>query len=175
MNHTWKPSALLLGALAVMLCLLCACRSGKAQYIDKVNAGLVSFTDCAEAFTDSLQVISDVQTVPTTQQLDNIENKLNALSKVCNQVEQLEAPHSYADKQKALSRAMEQYRDALERCRVLLSDYRGYDAEIRSYPTPDEGSAAMQEKIGQHYSQFVEALWQARDTFRQAQAMFEEN
>ena len=175
MNHIGKTSALLLGVLAAMLCLLCACRPAESRYIDDVNAGLVSFTDCAGAFTDSLRTISDTRTVPTTQQLDDIETRLNALSKVCGLLETLEAPQSYTDKQAALSLAMEQYRDALERCRVLLNDYRTYDATIRSYPTPDAGSAAMQEKIGQHYGQFVEALRQARQAFQQAQEMFEGN
>ena len=164
------PGAMIL--TLALLCLLCSCGPTKAGYIRQVRGGLDDFAACADAFTDSLQQIADVHTVPTTEQCDDIETKLNALSKVCLRLEQLDAPKSCAKQQQALSRAMETYRDALERCRVLLSDYRDFDATIRSYPTPDEGSAAMRQTINEHYTLFIETLRQAQEYLRQAEILF---
>lgn len=166
---------LFIGCAAVVLLALCACGSANDKYIDEVNDKLVSFTDCANAFSDSMEAISDSRTVPTAAQIDEIEHRIDQLSAVCEQTAAIDAPKDYADEQTALREAMEQYIDALEKCRALLAFYRGYDAEIRSYPTPDEGSAAMQLKLGTLYTDFAEAMWQARESFRQAQAKLEGN
>lgn len=148
----------------MVLLALCACGSAQNRYIDEVNRQLVSFTDCANAFTDSLEAISDSRTVPTEVQMNEIEGCIDRLSAVCGQIEAISAPRQYADQQAALREAMHQYADAMEKCRALLEFYRGYDAEIRSYPTPDEGSAAMEQKMRTLYTEFAEAMWQARES-----------
>lgn len=164
-----------MGVIAALLLLLCACGSAKAQYIDEVNGQLVSFTDSANAFSDSIEALSDSRKVPTEAQIDEIERRMDNLSAICGQLGAIDAPKSCAEQQAALAEAMSQYTDALEKCRTLLEFYRGYDAEIRSYPTPDEGSAAMQQKLSTLYSDFAAAMWQARESFREAQAKLEKN
>lgn len=158
-----------------MLVVLYACGSANQNYIDEVNETLASFTDCANAFSDSVEAIADSRKVPTAAQIDEIERRMEQLSAVCEKLGAVEAPKSCADRQAALAKAMEQYADALAKCRTLLEFYRGYDAEIRAYPTPDEGSAAMEQKLSALYSDFAEAMWQARDSFREAQAKWEGN
>ena len=174
MIHSRKTISLLICSAALLL-LLCACGSAKEQYIDEVNAKLVSFTDCANAFSDSIEAIADSRKVPTAAQIDEIERRMDNLFSVCGQLKAINAPKACADEQAALTEAMGQYTDALQKCRALLEFYRGYDAEIRSYPTPDEGSAAMETKLSALYSDFAEAMWQARASFREAQTKLEEN
>ena len=146
---------------------------GKGQYIVSMNEKLSSFTDCANAFSDSLEEIAKTEAAPTESQIDEAEKRLDALSEICNEIQTMQAPRSYAQEQKALSDAMEQYRFALEKGRALLAFYRGYDAAFRAYPNPDEGSEAMKQKTLEIYTAFAEAMQQATDSFREAEQLIE--
>ncbi len=165
-----------LGALicGLLLLTLFGCQAmKKSRYIASVNEKMALFTDCANAFSDSLEEIAKTQAAPTKSQIDEAENRLDALSEVCKEIETLKAPGSYAKEQKALRDAMAQYGIALEKGRALLEFYRQYDALFRSYPNPDEGSETMKQKTLEIYGEFAEAMRQATDSFREAEKLLQ--
>ena len=163
-----------LGALLCGLLLLTLFGCGaveRNQYIASVNEKLASFTDCANAFSDSLEEIGKTEAAPTEAQIDEAEKRLDALSEVCKEIETIQAPGSYAKEQNALRDAMAQYGIALEKGRALLEFYRQYDAVFRAYPNPDEGSVAMKQKTLEIYGEFAKAMRQATDSFREAEKL----
>ena len=165
-------AALLWACLLAAILLCVGCRGAEARYLDEVQEGLVSFSDCADAFTDSLRAIGEQQTVPPSGQLDHIEQRLDALSAVCHRLASLEAPTSCADRQAALRTAMTQYEDALEKCRVILTFYRDYDEKFHTFNDPEEGSKQMEAELTALYADFTDAMWTAEDSFHAAREAF---
>ena len=73
-----------LGALLCGLLLLTLFGCGaveRNQYIASVNEKLASFTDCANAFSDSLEEIGKTEAAPTEAQIDEAEKRLDAAAK----------------------------------------------------------------------------------------------
>ena len=174
MRKIRKFSILICGLVALVF-VLCSCDSENKRYVDDINDKLVSFADCVDALTDSLNTISEVRTVPTVEQIDEIEGRIDKLSSVCGEIQTLRAPEDYSDVQKAVAKSMGEYKDAMEKCKILMEFYRSYDAEFHLYSTPDEGSAAMEEKLNALYSEFMDAMWQARDSLLIARDKIQEN
>lgn len=166
---------ILCGAALLMLLFGCASLTPDGRYVGEVNKKLVSFTDCANAFSDSMEQMADSTKIPSAVQIDEAEIRMDALAEVCDEIAAMEAPDAYADKQAALRDAMKLYAQAMTQGRELLEFYRGFDAEIRSYPTPDEGIAAMREKGGTLYADFAGTMRQAAEAFRAAEKMMAED
>lgn len=145
------------------------------KYVDAINQKLVSFSDYANAFSDSLEEIAESTAIPTTAQMNNIESCMEKLSDVCAQIQEINAPAKYADAQTALNDSMQKYIDALAKCKELLDFYREYDTKIHSYTNPEEGGAELEKQGKQIYADFADILQQATSAFHTAQAEFNLN
>lgn len=169
--------------ITIVLLSICGCSSNKQaqtepkftaedEYIVSINQKLVSFSDCANGFSDSLEQISQSTALPTSSQLDSIENKAESLSAVCAQIKEISAPDKYAEAQTALNNSMQGYIDAMTKCKELLDFYREYNAKMRSYSSPEDGGAELKKQCSAIYSEFAVMMRQATSEFQTAQTKF---
>ncbi len=145
----------------------------KSSYIQTINAKLVSFTDCANAFSDSLEQIADRKYAPSEKQTADIQNKLDRLEKACAALAGEKAPAEYSEAQAALDEAMADYAVAIEKCNALLEFYDAYESMFRKYKNPDKGSAEIEIKEREIYGEFAQAMQKATDSFRAACEKFD--
>lgn len=143
------------------------------SYIDRMNEGLVSFTDCANALCDSLDDIADRTYAPSDKQLADIQEKLDRLRSACSRLAGQNAPRRYSEAQSALDEAMRDYADAFDKCDALLEFYGTYDELFRQYKDPVEGSAEIEKQERALYGEFAGAMRKATDSFRTACGKFD--
>ena len=146
--------------------------NGKS-YAEIMNEKLVSFTDCANAFSDSLEKIADRTYAPSEKQTADIQSKLDRLEKTGKELVGLKAPAAYSEAQSALDAAMADYSDAFEKCRTLLAFYGTYDEMFRKYKDPKEGSAKIEKEERALYGDFAQAMEKATQSFRAACEKFD--
>lgn len=137
-------------------------------YINTLNNALVSFSDCADALSTSLQEISDTTKIPSETQLDKISAAVTDLSDVCARIQAIEAPAKYTQAAAELSDAMQKYTSALQKCTELLNFYREFDSKIREYDDPVKGSKELTPKATEIYNEFASQLQQATAAFNSA-------
>ena len=162
----------------VMLTLACcsqtaANQDSKKSYSEIIGERLVSFTDCANAFSASLEQIADRSYAPSDKQTADIQDKLERLEKACAGLAGLKAPARYAEAQKALDEAMADYADAIDKCSALLEFYGAYDDMFRKYSNPKDGSAEIEKKERALYDSLSAAMQKATDSFRNACEKFD--
>ena len=141
---------------------------GSDEYIVRLNQALVSFTDCANQFSDSLEQVAESKSVPSDAQISAIDSSLGKLERACENLDGIDAPERYSQAQQAINSSMSDYRTAIDKCRALLDFYRGYDEQFRKYKDPAKCSAKMREKGTALYDDFAQAMKQATDSFRSA-------
>ena len=138
------------------------------SYAEIMNEKLVSFTDCANAFSDSVEQIADRKYAPSNSQIADIQKNLDRLEKACKELSGQNAPAAYSEAQSALDAAMADFSDAIDKCGSLLEFYSGYDDMFRQYDNPTEGSAITEKKERALYNEFAKAMQKASDSFRAA-------
>lgn len=169
-----KKAIVWFAALACLLVLLCGCTlfgGGKTKaksYAEIMNEKIVSFTDCANRFSDSLDAIAGSLSAPSDRQIAGIEKNLAALEAACDSLAGQKAPAAYADAQKKLDEAMADYGEAFAKCRTLLDFFKTYDTQFRELGDPVEGSAEMEKRERALYGEFADAMRKAADSFRTA-------
>lgn len=141
-------------------------------YVQSMNEALVSFTDCADQFSDSLEKMASGKSAPSDWQITEMENYLDRLEKVCRTIESLNAPGKYAQAQLAINHSMNEYRAAFEKCRALLDFYKSYDERFHRFKDPIKGSAKMEKTERALYNEFARAMLKATDSFRVASECF---
>lgn len=144
--------------------------SGRREksYAETMNEKLVSFTDCANAFSDSLDKIADRPYAPSPNQTAELRVRLDSLKKACAELAGQKAPEEYAQAQSALDKAAADYAEAFDKCGSLLDFYAKYDELFRKYPSPAEGSEAIGKTERALYSDFAQAMEKATLSFRAA-------
>lgn len=158
--------------------LICSCSSGNGndeiklskedKYIGALNAALVSFSDCANELSTSLQQIADTTTIPSDKQLDVIAAAGEKLSEACSQIQAIEAPEKFAQADLQLENAMQKYSSALQKCTELLNFYREFDSKIREYDDPVQGRKKLEPQAQAIYNEFATLLQQATSEFKSA-------
>ena len=143
------------------------------SYIEKMNDKLVSFTDCANAFSDSVEKIAEVKSAPSNLQIADIQNQLDRLKTACSGLSGQKAPAKYSEAQSALDAAMADYADAIDKCSALLAFYSSYDDLFHKYKNPTEGSAKIEKKERALYEDFAKSMQKATDSFRTACEQFD--
>ena len=138
------------------------------SYAETMNEKLVSFTDCANAFSDSLDKIADRPYAPSPNQTAELRVRLDSLKKACAELAGQKAPEEYAQAQSALDKAAADYAEAFDKCGSLLDFYAKYDELFRKYPSPAEGSEAIGKTERALYSDFAQAMEKATLSFRAA-------
>ena len=138
------------------------------SYAETMNEKLVSFTDCANAFSDSLEKIADRTYAPSDSQIADMQDKLDRLKKACGQLSGNNAPEKYSEAQSALEAAMADYAEAIDKCGVLLDYYRTYDDLFRKYDSPAKGGAQIEKEERTLYNEFAVAMEKATNSFRNA-------
>lgn len=164
-------------AAIISIAVICSCSSTQGggtvlsegdKYIGALNAALVSFSDCSDKLSQSLEPIADTTKIPSDTQLDNISAAVTDLSEVCARIQNIEAPKKYAQTAAQLNDSMQQYTSALQKCTELLNFYREFDSRIREYDDPVKGSKELAPKGKELYSQFASQLQQATASFKAA-------
>lgn len=138
------------------------------KYITSLNEVLVSFSDCANALSESLESIADTNVIPVEAQLDKISAAVTDLSEVCTMIQAIQAPAKYSQAAVELNDAMQKYTSALEKCTELLNFYRTFDSKIREYDDPAKGSQELAPKAKSIYNEFAAQLQQATAAFQSA-------
>ncbi len=168
----------LLSAVIISLMLICGCSSGDGnggvklsaedKYIGALNAALVSFSDCANELSSSLQQIADTTAIPSDSQLDVIAAAGEKLSEACSQIQAIEAPEKYAQADLQLDNSMRKFSSALQKCTELLNFYREFDSKIREYDAPVQGRKKLEPQAQAIYNEFATLLQQATSEFKAA-------
>ncbi len=143
-------------------------KDNEKSYSQLMNEKLVSFTDCANAFSESLERIAGSKSAPSDSQIEDIQNKLDRLQAACIELSGQKAPAEYSAAQKAIDTAMADYSDAADNCSALLEFYGAYDDLFRKFNNPAEGSVEMEKKERALYDRFAKAMMKATDSFRAA-------
>lgn len=168
----FSATAFLVAAIAALVA--CGSSGGGSgsqrddSYIVAVNAGLVSFTDCANGFCDELDKMAQSSLAPSDATIISVEQAFSRLEASCAGLEGLEAPPEYAAAQEKLNAAMADYRTAFEKYRALMDFYKTYDEQFRKYKSPVTGSAEMAQKGRALYAEFAAAMEQATNSFSEA-------
>ncbi len=148
-------------------------KSPEEIYMESMNHALVSFTDCANEFSDSLERIAASKSAPSDSQIKATDESLAKLEKACRTIGGIDAPAQYAGVQQSMNDAMADYGVAFEKCRVLLDFYRNYDERFHEFSDPVEGSSQMRKEGTALYEDFAQAMMTAIDSFRAAVNQFE--
>lgn len=165
-------------ALSVVICctaillVLSGCFSHDSKkeksYSEIMSEKLVSFTDCANAFSDSLEKIAGSKSAPSDSQIADIRAALEELKKSCADLAGQDAPAQYAEAQQALDDAMADYSKAIEKCDALLAFYSQYDEMYRKFKNPNEGRAEIEKSERAVYDEFAQSMRTATESFRAA-------
>ena len=134
---------------------------------------LVSFTDCADAFSDSLEKIAGSKSAPSDAQIAEARHALDKLDKACADLAGQDAPSRYAAAQQAFDNAMNDYSGAIKKCRALLDFYSGYDELYRQFSDPAKGRAEIEKRERAVYLEFAQAMQKATESFRAACEKFD--
>jgi uncharacterized protein YukE len=157
---------------AALLLVISGCKAHddnkEKSYSEIMSEKLVSFTDCANAFSDSLEKIAGSKSAPSDSQIAEIRTALDELKKACAGLAGQDAPKQYSEAQQALDDAMEEYSKAMEKCDALLAFYSQYDEMYRKFKNPTEGRSEIEKSERAVYDEFAQAMQTATESFRAA-------